>query len=75
MKEKIKNEYDIRIEESDYRKHQQLKLKLKLWNEQDGKCLYCGKPIQITDLLNQSDLFEIDHIIPRSMSFDVSRSN
>lgn len=73
--EKIKKEYNITIGESDYRKHQQLKLKLKLWNEQGGRCLYSGKTIQITDLLNQPELFEIDHIIPRSISFDDSRTN
>ena len=53
----------------------QLNLKLKLWNEQDGKCLYSGKIIEPEDLIKHSELFEIDHIIPRSISFDDSRNN
>lgn len=50
-------------------------LKLKLWNEQDGKCLYSGKTIEPEDLIKHSELFQIDHIIPRSISFDDSRNN
>lgn len=50
-------------------------MKLKLWNEQDGVCLYSGKSIAIEDLLNEPQMFEIDHIIPKSISFDDSRSN
>ena len=39
------------------------------------KCLYSGKIIEPEDLIKHSELFEIDHIIPRSISFDDSRSN
>lgn len=72
---KIKNEYALPITDSDFRRHKQLALKLKLWNEQEGRCLYSGKAILPYDILHNPQLFEIDHIIPKSISFDNSRSN
>lgn len=72
---KVKEEYGIIITDEDFKGHKKLALKLKLWNEQEGTCLYSGKPIEILDLLHNPDLFEIDHIIPLSISFDDSRSN
>ena len=72
---KIFSEYGIKITEQDFRQHKKLVLKLKLWNEQGGKCLYSGKKIDIHDLLYNPSIFEIDHIIPKSISFDDSRSN
>lgn len=49
--------------------------KIKLWQEQGGKCLYSGKSIAIEDLLNIPERFEIDYIVPRSISFDDSQNN
>lgn len=72
---KIDSEYGIKITEQDFYQHKKLVLKLKLWNEQGGKCLYSGKKINIHDLLYNPSIFEIDHIIPKSISFDDSRSN
>ncbi|MCI9079084.1 MAG: type II CRISPR RNA-guided endonuclease Cas9 [Lachnospiraceae bacterium] len=72
---KISSEYGIKITEQDFHQHKKLVLKLKLWNEQGGKCLYSGRTINIQDLLYNPSLFEIDHIIPKSISFDDSRSN
>lgn len=72
---KIESEYGIVIEDRHYHKHKALKTKLRLWHEQEGKCLYSGLPIRIEDLLEDTSLFEIDHIIPISISFDDSRSN
>ena len=37
---RIKDEYDIEINRDDYRKQEKLALKLKLWNEQEGRCPY-----------------------------------
>lgn len=71
----IKSKYGRVITEQDYRKQNKLVLKLKLWNEQGGVCPYSGKTIRIDDLLDNPDLFEIDHIIPLSISYDDSRSN
>lgn len=44
-------------------------VKLKLWEEQDGICLYSGEKILIQNLF-ASGYTEIDHIIPYSVSFD-----
>jgi len=72
---KIQDEYGIEIIKADYRRQEKLPLKLKLWNEQNGKCLYSGRPISVESILNNPQLFEIDHIIPKSISFDDSRNN
>ena len=72
---KINDEYGIVISDGDFRNHKQLRMKLKLWNEQGGICLYSGKSIDIDDLIHEPSKFEIDHIIPRSISFDDSRAN
>jgi len=50
-------------------------LALKLWQSQDGKCIYSGKSISIHDIVTDFSLFEIDHILPISISFDDSQSN
>lgn len=73
--DKINKEYGITINQEHFYRHKKLALKLKLWNEQDGKCLYSGKPIEIIDLLNDYSKYEVDHVIPRSISFDDSRTN
>jgi len=48
--------------------------KIRLWHEQGEICLYTGRTIQISDLLN-NDIYEIEHTIPRSISFDDSLAN
>ena len=72
---KLAQIYNIKLSSSDFSSQKQLPLKLKLWNEQDGICLYSGRTIDREDIIKNPDLFEIDHIIPRSISFDDSRSN
>ena len=49
-------------------------VKLKLWKEQDGVCVYSQKPISIEHLFDP-DYAEVDHIIPYSISFDDSYKN
>jgi len=49
--------------------------KYRLWLEQGMKCIYTGKPINLTTLFSQNNLVEIEHTIPRSISFDNSLSN
>lgn len=73
--DKINSEYGIKISEKHFTLHGKLKTKLRLWNEQGGRCLYSGKYININDLINNFNDFEIDHIIPISISFDDSRNN
>ncbi|CCV63862.1 CRISPR-associated protein [Alteracholeplasma palmae J233] len=50
-------------------------LKLRLYNEQNGKCAYTGEALSIDALLNDPNIYEIDHIIPISISFDDSYAN
>ena len=40
--------------------------KFKLYEQQDGKCLYSGKPIDLNRLFSDEHYCEIDHIIPKS---------
>lgn len=46
-----------------------------LYLQQDCKSIYSGKDIDLSDLLFNQEKFEIDHIIPYSISFDDSRNN
>lgn len=44
-------------------------IKLKLWQEQDGRCLYSGKAIEI-ERLSEPGYVDVDHIVPYSICFD-----
>lgn len=50
-------------------------LKLRLYKEQEGKCAYSGAPIDLNKLITDSRAYEIDHIIPISVSYDDSFDN
>lgn len=58
-----------------YKNQNGLFQKIKLWEEQNGECAYSGDKILIETLINRPELYEIDHIIPRSISFDDSQNN
>lgn len=49
--------------------------KVRLYKEQDGKCLYSGKSIDLNLLIHDPNAYEIDHIIPLSISLDDSFNN
>lgn len=49
-------------------------LKLRLWEEQDGDCPYCGAYME-PEILADGSKVQIDHIIPFSKSWDDSRTN
>ena len=70
---RARNEYNIG-EEQLY-KQRGLLTKIRLWYQQDGRCIYTGKPISIQDLVDNPNRFEIDHIIPKSISLDDSLNN
>ena len=55
--------------------HKELATKIRLWYQQGEKCLYTGKNIAISDLIHEQDKYQIDHILPLSLSFDDSLSN
>ena len=48
--------------------------KYKLWQEQKFQCLYTGKRISLSDLFAEN-MVDIEHTIPRSISFDDSLKN
>lgn len=54
--------------------HEITSQRLFLYFIQEGKCLYSGEPLNIEDIENQS-LYEIDHIIPRTLIKDDSIDN
>jgi len=53
----------------------QIVLKLRLFKEQNGRCAYTNNPIDIHRLITDENAYEIDHIIPYSISLDNSYSN
>ncbi len=48
--------------------------RLYLYYTQMGKCLYCGKKIELGNI-NDSNLYDIDHIYPQSLIKDDSLNN
>ena len=48
-------------------------LKYRLWNDQGGYCLYSGKKIPLEELFDGG--YDIDHILPYSITFDDSYRN
>lgn len=48
--------------------------KYKLWEETEHRCIYCGKVLNMQEYFDSGE-GEIEHIIPRSIFFDDSRSN
>ncbi|GHS88453.1 CRISPR-associated endonuclease Cas9 [Campylobacterota bacterium] len=49
-------------------------IKAKLWKEQNERCVYSGQAIPRAKLFDEG-FVEVDHILPRSRSFDNSTSN
>ena len=50
-------------------------LKYQFWEEQEHKCIYTGESIGISDFLGNNPSFDIEHTIPRSLSYDNSQQN
>lgn len=50
-------------------------LKYQLWEEQKHKCIYTGNEIALHEFLEQNPRYDIEHTIPRSVSFDNSQAN
>lgn len=74
---KAANQYNGKSElpHSVFHGHKQLATKIRLWHQQGERCLYTGKTISIHDLINNPNQFEIDHILPLSITFDDSLAN
>ena len=80
--EKIKKEnksvYDLYYKNLDSKLNKAEKIdtdKLYLYYLQEGKCLYCMKPIEIEKLGLNDSTYEIDHILPRTLVKDNSWDN
>ena len=43
-------------------------IKVKLYREQNGVCLYSGKPIDFEKMLHDDNAYQVDHIVPFSRS-------
>lgn len=71
--DRIRNEYPVT--EQQLYKQKDLLTKIRLWYQQDGRCIYTGKVISVQDLINKPNMFEIDHIVPKSVSLDDSLNN
>lgn len=63
------------LPDSVFHGHKELATKIRLWHQQGERCLYTGKHIPINDLIENQYKYEIDHILPLSLSFDDSLAN
>lgn len=70
--EAIGDEKTVKIALSKSRK---LQMEIRLWYQQNEIDPYNGQTIKAIDLIRSPDKFEIDHIIPQSISFDDSINN
>ena len=50
-------------------------IKLRLYKEQEGKCIYSGNSIDLDRLIKDPSAYQIEHIIPFAISFDDSLNN
>lgn len=50
-------------------------VKFRLWEEQGGVCLYSRDKIDINDLFSSNGGYDVDHILPYSITFDDSYRN
>ena len=50
-------------------------IKVKLYREQNGVCLYSGKPIDFETMLHDDNAYQVDHIIPFSRSNNDGMTN
>ncbi|MFN8295023.1 MAG: HNH endonuclease domain-containing protein [Chitinophagales bacterium] len=71
---KIKEFYNDNFEQFAPNDVKNLIDKVRLWTEQDYQCIYTGKTIELTDLLNGAK-YDYEHTIPASMSFDNELKN
>lgn len=74
IKEELKDNYKALKQELDNEEKIDTD-KLYLYYLQEGKCLYCGESINVDDLKKKNSLYEIDHILPRTLIKDDSWDN
>lgn len=75
LKKEQKTWADLRLKEIDGRSEADFRIKkLYLYYLQQGKCMYSGEKIELSDLMN-NNLYDIDHIYPRHFIKDDSIEN
>lgn len=72
--EKLNKEYAQRIREYGLTPTRNRIMKMKMWEESEHSCMYCGQTINGTEFLQGADV-EREHIIPRGLLFDNSFTN
>lgn len=71
---KAEKEPKVKGRKRDLLKKDELATKIKLWREQQFRCVYTGRLISISDLLN-GNVVDIEHTIPQSILPDNSLAN
>lgn len=72
--EKLNKEYAERIKEYGLTPTRNRIMKMRMWEESEYTCMYCGKPVNVTEFLKGADV-EREHIIPKGLLFDNSFTN
>lgn len=72
--ERLNKEYAERIKEYGLTPTRNRIMKMKMWEESEYTCMYCGQPVNVTEFLQGADV-EREHIIPRALLFDNSFTN
>lgn len=70
----IKEKYEEHFKIKDYNPTDNDLLRFQLWKEQKEICIYTDKTIGFADLFN-GELWDLEHTLPRSRSFDDSQAN
>lgn len=72
--EKLNKEYAERIKEYGLTPTRNRIMKMKMWEESEHSCMYCGQPVNAKEFLQGADV-EREHIIPKGLLFDNSFTN
>lgn len=73
--EELNEKYNKIAEEQGVVLNLKTKHKVRLYEEQNAKCLYCGKALDLRSVINDEYAYDIDHVIPISISLDDSMNN
>ena len=72
--EKLNKELAKRISEYGLTPTRNRIMKMKMWEESEHSCMYCGQPVNVVEFLKGADV-EREHIVPRGLLFDNSFTN
>lgn len=72
--ERKNRDYAERIKEYGLTPTRNRIMKMKMWEESEHSCMYCGQPVDVKEFLQGTDV-EREHIIPRALLFDNSFTN